>query len=254
MVLAIGKSSDALLREIHRQSGAEVILCEEAMLYESVPFALEKRGPESSGYLQVHGRTIGFGDLSGVILRPPRMWWPGDEYDLRDQMFVYHETAASWFAIFSSLECPVINRFGLGWWLQDLGYALELKASLSLALGLPATVHDEDPPILNGRIWPTVRDAAASVASVYIAGSRVIGVPGSTGDLAEEIRRRGTALPAWQEETGISLCRVDFEHDDAIRIRHVETFPLLEDETAGLAARIASATLEHLTAGREVTA
>ena len=254
MVLAIGSSSDALLREIQQQSGAEVILCEEAVLYESVPFALEKRGPESSGHLQIHGRRIAFGDLTGVILRPPRMWWPGDEYDLRDQMFVYHETAASWYAVFSSLQCPVVNRFGLGWWLQDPGYALGLKARLSLALGLPSVDTDDDPSVRNGRIWPTARSSAASAASVYVAGSRVAGASSSDGGAAEAIRRRPDALREWQDETGISLCRVDFDCEGDVAVRHVETFPLLEGEPAELAARIASATLEHLTVAREVTA
>lgn len=257
MILLIGSHSDLLLREAHRlcresrETAMEVIQCEENSLFESCPFALEMGG---RGFLRIDGRQIDLADVTGVLLRLPRVWWPSSEFDLADQMFVYHETLASWFALLSSLECLVVNRFGLGWWLQDLTYPLDLRASLSRALGMPSTALGADEPASDGRLWPTARVDSECSSSVYIAGCAVIPAPGCSDEIVRRLRNRGEAISAWQAGTGISLCRVDFERQEVPRLRQVEAYPLLEGETASLVTRIAAATLENITAVRGVMA
>src|SRR5690242_304862 len=124
MMLICGSGEDRLIQEILGLGGAgsEIIHVEEPELFGSCAFALRRSAQVTQGFLQVAGRRVELKDLEGVVLRLPRNWYPTEEFDLQDQMFVYHETIASWFALLESLQCPVINRFGLGWWLHDLGY------------------------------------------------------------------------------------------------------------------------------------
>jgi len=247
VVLAIGDPSDRLLCEVRRQR-PEVILCEERTLFESSSFALRIGGRCSEGFLNVSGQYSEFAEVSGVLLRPPRLWWPAPEFDLSDQMFVYHETVASWFAVFSSLGCPIVNRFGLGWWLQDLTYPLELRDGLSRTLGLPVG-GDEIPP---GRcLRPTAREDSNPLGSVYIAGGAAIPVPGWTCGLEGRFASSREALTVWQVATGIGLCRADFTRDDTVRLIHVDPFPLLETETEEAVTKIAIAILQPMAATRE---
>ncbi len=250
MILAIGDPNDPLLREVRRQC-PHVVVCDERTLFESSLFALRVDGCHSEGFLNVGGRNFELAEVSGVLLRPPRLWWPSLEFDLSDQMFVYHETIASWFAVFSSLDCPIVNRFGLGWWLQDLTYFLELRDRLSRALGLPAD-GDEIPP--GGRLRPTSREDSNSLDSVYITGGTAILMPGCRRDLEGRFASGRQALAGWQAATGIGFCRADFTHEDPVRLLRVDPFPLLESETEDIVAQIATAILQPMAAAREEAA
>ena len=142
MLLICGNSDDRLIEKLLRlgeDAGWVPRHLDENALLGGTSFAFERNGRHASGFFEIAGQSVGLDDVQGAILRLPRAWWPSAEFDLQDQMFVYHETMASWFALFDALECPVVNRCGLGWWLQDLGYPLELRASLADAIGVEAS-------------------------------------------------------------------------------------------------------------------
>jgi hypothetical protein len=248
MILFLSHPNDCLAVEVQRRARAAALpvrSIDESTLFTAVPFALRRSGRAQEGFVQLESGETPLSHLSGVFVRLPRVWWPSSEFDLQDQTFVYHETTAAWYCLLTTLACPVINRFSLGWWLHDMTYPEMLRNQLARRIGLEtvAAAPGASPP---GRLYPLPASRSADAITVYAVGERLI--PGSSRSSAvmPELARNADALRQWQREMGISLCRLDFESRDTLRVKHVEVFPLLEGEAAELVDQITAATLELL--------
>jgi hypothetical protein len=257
MLLVLGHPDDPLVRQVCSRLSNDaipVICLDEPELFSNTAFAFEQNGAEPSGYLCINGTTIALNQLSGVLVRMPRLWWPSTDLDLQDQMFVYHESSAAWFALLASLRCPVINRFDLAWWLNDITYPDNLVHDLARLL----EIHTKtDPPAetLPARIYPRLPDPSCS--SVYVAGNAVIPRTPDDHGVSNWLAVNLPALAGWQRASGAHLSRLDFSRPDSARLnltrqndtlclRHVEIFPLLDQEPAALVNQLAAATMEML--------
>jgi hypothetical protein len=247
MILVLGHPDDALTREVSRRlaGGGMPMLCRgEPELFSETSFAFEQSRSGSGGTLRVGDTTVHLNEVSGVLMRLPRLWWPSADFDLQDQTFVYHECSAAWFALLASLGCPVVNRFDLAWWLNDVTYPDALAHDLGQRLHMPTRI-DPPPDPLPPRILPTMPGKAYS--SVYLAGQALL--PREAGDQAARnwLQRYLPGLAHWQRESGVHLCRLDFEAEgNSFFLKHIEIFPLLDEEPPALLDRITDATVEML--------
>jgi len=254
MWLICGNTQDRLVQELltfPRSMAASMVSVEEDELFASLPFSFKRESLNTKGFLQLRGHRVELTDLCGVVLRLPRRWWPSQNFDLQDQMFVYHETIASWFATFSSLVCPVVNRFGLGWWLQDVNYPVELRNSLARVLNFPIKDSAEtgDP---TDRFRPTDRTTRLNIHSVYRSGGVMLPAPGCSTDLLANLTKQADQVSEWENRSGICLSRIDFEYFDCWHLRWIEVFPLLEQEPHHLIHGIASGIAQQLLDMQEV--
>lgn len=244
MKLLVAERSDPLagrLRDVFAAHGEPCVLLDEGELL-TAPMACERNGTAVGGYVRLGSDDVPLGELSGVLLRPRRDWWPSTRLDVQDQMFVYHETVASWFALLSDLECPVANRFELGWWLHDLAYPEELRCVLADELGVETTPAGT-PVYDSGRLLPAPLDTSRSVA-LYLAGERVIARCDEGRALAGRLRPE--ALERWRRAHGVVFCRLDFAAGRPHRLEHVELLPPLEGESPAVVDRLATAMEEVL--------
>jgi hypothetical protein len=249
MVLICGSVDDPLVRELLSLCHGwklEAQLLDEGELFGSCQLALERQGALVQGFLQARKWRVDLKNLECAVLRLPRVWWPSQEFDLQDQMFVYHETLASWFALWDALECPLVNHFGLGWSVQDLSYPLELR--LSLARHLAVKTSEMDRHHLEAR-----RLGLPRVESIYRAGGVTFAGPGCSSNLMLLLAKCEVMLSEWERDTGVTLSRIDFERLDTLRLKWVEVFPTFRNEPRELVRGITSAILSHIPAGREVS-
>lgn len=258
MLLICGSRDDRFVSEFLRLSlDAELKteLIEEAELFGSCPFAFERQGSTTKGFLNLHQQVVSLNELQGVILRLPRLWWPSHEFDLQDQMFVYHEVTASWFALIDCLTCPVVNRFGLGWWLQDLSYSLELRDALALAIGAE-TIELEGASLESIRQWPAQPGddrETKKVIGVYRSAGVTIPNQECPADLLAHLKAWDMDLSQWESESGITLYRMDFEKSDGLRLKWIDVQPSFADESKELLEESAVAALRGITMNSKVT-
>jgi hypothetical protein len=237
MLLTCGSEKDRFIQEFRKLGPCHHL--DESDLFACTPFQFERNHDRTAGYLITGRQQIPLREISGVVLRLPRAWWPSTDFHLQDQMFVYHETMASWFALIDILDCPVVNRFGLGWWLQDLVYPLELRMRLATALHLGVTADEQLPQI----------------QSIYRSGGLTIPGPGCGRDLLSRLDNCGAALAAWERQSGISLSRIDFLMQGATpRIHSVEPYPDFSGEAERGLPDAARAAHKRITAHMEVAA
>jgi hypothetical protein len=247
MILVLGHHDDSLVKEVRNRltgDGRAMLCLDEQEVCSKTSFAFHQNCTRTDGYLRLNGTRVGLGEVSSVLLRLPRMWWPNEELDMQDQMFVYHETGAAWFALLTSLGCPLINRFDLAWWLNDITY----PDALIHDLGRRLKVHPRiDPPadLPPPRILPKTPNPDGT--SVYIVGHAVIPRESTDRWTADWLSERLPAMVHWQRENGVGLCRLDFDREgEDLHLRHVEIFPLLNEEPEDLVQQIAGATVEML--------
>lgn len=248
MILILGGSTDKLANEVNRRlkaRGLPVFFARELELYSTVPFKLERSGKDQGGFIRINGIEIQLSELSGVLIRLPRAWWPSCEFNLQDQMFVYHETTALWFSLLASLSCLMINRFALGWWLQDLTYPEFLRKRLAEQLKLETSIFKTSSSCLDC-LLPTPACNSFDDMSVYLVGKNIMPRLSRDNHLVNLLKEKASALTCWQEENGIMLCRLDFENSDKVRIKYVEVFPLFENESIEIIDQIIKATMEIL--------
>lgn len=247
MILLLGDFDDVLLNTVSRllvSRGQAVKSISDAELFSKVPFAFEQCGEKFDGSILLDGQEIQLDDLLGVLIRLSRKWWPPSDFDLQDQVFIYHENGASWFALLKGLRCPAVNRPALATWVRDLTYPETLARSLAqkLAVGL----GDQSASATSfACTFPTAPPEHSSSTSFYAVDGRLILRSLGTEALAD--RLEGQALREWQQENGISLCRLDFEcKKDVSKLARVETYPLLDQEPAAVVEQVASAITEVL--------
>jgi hypothetical protein len=208
-------------------------------VFSTMPFAFKRSGRDISGHLRIDGESIPLQNISGAFVRFPREWWPGGEFDVQDQMFVYHETTAAWFNLLTYLSGPVINRFSLGWWLHDLNYPLLLGKTLSEQLDIPMVPLE--PFISYGvRLLPSNRDVSPNSASIYLVGKELVSATEQAKAVLPLLLRRRVALARWQHDNDVSFCRLDFDLNRKPLLKFVETFPLFENETKSVVENVVS--------------
>ena len=247
MILILGSSADALVETVFSRGeskGLPVKLLSEEELFDGAPFSFERDGQKLHGTIHLDGEIISLREISSALIRLTRTWWPSAGFNPKDQMFVYHETTAAWFSLITSLSCPLINRFNLGWWLQDVSYPELLRRQMADLLELETTAYELVVPA-DGRLYPTRPDTTST--SVYIVGERLIASSPRAELLAERLDRSRPRLASWQVENGISLCRLDFESDGRSRLKYIEVFPLIDDEHPDLIEQIGAASMALLT-------
>jgi len=248
MLLVFGSPDDRLTANVHRRlvdQGVSTIWLDEPEVFAETQLSVEINRTHRSGFLQCGSETIMLHAIDGVFFRLPRVWWPSSEFDFQDQLFVYHETAASWYSFLAGLRCPQVNRFGLGWWVHDVSYADQLRRSISTALGL-GTPDSSSIPQLPIRNYPTPVRKTQNSRHVYVIGDYV--VPRTIGDqdLAVRLNAQKETLAHWQQETGITFCRLDFEDTGVMVIHYVEPMPMLEDEPFDTVDKIESQLVQRL--------
>jgi hypothetical protein len=249
MILILGDPADRLVLTVRRQLdalGVDMTTATEGELLGSTPLALESHEDGWSGYLCPGDDRLSLSDVSGVVLRLPRSWWPDPEFSLQDQMFVYHETTAAWFCLFANLRCPVMNRFGLGWWLREVNYPTTLCLELADALGIGIAYGRllEPRPL---QLDATGPPSAGDLEHVYAVGGRVISEKPESSEAAAMLDELGPELGQWQRASGILMCRLDFSRDGQNHLAYVEPSPRVEAESPQLVDRIAAAMVEVLT-------
>jgi hypothetical protein len=248
MLLVVGDPSDPLIGAVQGHLDAQVGTARvlgETTLFEAVPFALELCGPNRRGFLAIDGAEIPLTDLSAVVIRPSHGWWPSEDFVLKDQLFVYNETIAAWFSLLNGLACPVVNRFGLGWWLQDPNYPSRLRADLAARLGCHEVTINPMPAFV-GRLLPVPPADGVDSCSVYLAGSRLVPRSADAEPSATRLAQQVRAVSAWQLDHGIGLCRLDFDRADPAALTHVEVLPQLAEEQRALIAEVGQGIAEML--------
>jgi len=247
VILLLGDFDDVLLNTVSRlfvSRGQAVKSISDAELFSKVPFAFEQCGEKFSGSILLDGQEIQLDDLSGVLIRLSRRWSPPPDFDLQDQVFIYHENGASWFALLKGLRCPAVNRPALATWVQDLTYPETVARSLARALEVGLSDQFASAASF-ACTFPTAPPEQSSSTSFYAVQGKLIPRSGGMETLAD--RLEGQALREWQQEQGISLCRLDFECEkDVPKLARVETHPLLNHEPAAVVEQVASAITEVL--------
>jgi hypothetical protein len=256
VILVLGSPHDTLANELSKSlqaQGTPFCFVDEEQLFTQVAFSLERQDRLWNGFIRIAEDPIALDDISGVLMRLPRQWWPSPSFDLQDQMFVYHETTSAWFNLLTNLSCPVVNRFGLGWWLRDTTYPEVLSKCLSetLQLGL-GTCNPFDNQ--SGGSLPSLAPTENGIYSVYVVGKNLIERSCGTvhietsvaAPITSLLKDKASQLQQWQDETGISLCRLDFDCRGEMALTRVEAFPLLNNEPDHIRAKLISATMELL--------
>jgi hypothetical protein len=249
MLLVVGDPSDPFIGAVQGHLDGQGITAKilgETTLFGAIPFALELRGPNCSGYLAIDGAEVPLTDLSAVVMRPSRGWWPSEDFVLKDQLFVYHETIAAWFTLLNGLACPVVNRFELGWWLQDPNYPSRLRTDLAARLGCHE-VANNPLPAFSGCLLPVPPSNGVGSCSVFLAGSRLVLRSADAEPSATRLAQQVGAVTAWRVDHGIGLCRLDFDQADSAALTHVEVLPPLGEEQQALIAEVAQGIAEMLT-------
>jgi len=236
MILILAEPDDPLAGSLQTrigERGRPVRRLSERELMEETPIALERQGRRFGGFLRLPGGDVRVQDLSGVVVRISRRWWPSPSFDPSDQMFVYHETTAALFCLLAGLSCPVINRFDLGWWLRDPAHPELLREELAERLGLR-------PDGMDGPGSPR------RPLSVYAVDGRLIPASGASAPLAERLSGLSAALASWQASSGLRICRLDLSGGDEPVLERLDPCPTLVDEAPAVTEQIAAAALEML--------
>jgi hypothetical protein len=240
MLLILGCTEDRLSAEVHRRvekRGLSTARLGEAELLDSTPFSLTIDRADRGGFVQCNDRVIPLHDITGVLFRHPRVWWPSPEFDLQDQFFVYHETSSSWFSLLSGLACPQVNQFGLAWWVHDLSYAGQLREGLADCLGLAtAEASVQSPP--PRRTFPTPVSPSENSRHVYLIGEAVVPRTARDHGIAALVASKTSALARWQQDTGISFCRIDMREEEETELMAVEPMPMLDDESFDIVSEV----------------
>ncbi len=230
LVLLLAERDDPLARAIVEQVRARgwrhEIVDEEAMF--RMPFAWHGGRGRPTGWLSLaDDRRVPLDTIRSVMVRLRRRWWPSTELHLQDQVFVYHESTAAWSNLLTHLPCAVINRFPLGWWLQDQAFHQRMQRTFGDLLRLD-------------------RDNTPWGRRIYVVGDQVI-AHGSRGSTIDLLNRSPSALSAWQAETGIRFLSVRLAEDPASTPRfEIDLCPAMAGEPADVVRAVAEATTRQL--------
>ncbi|HVT19364.1 MAG TPA: hypothetical protein VHQ90_24685 [Thermoanaerobaculia bacterium] len=255
MILILAEPEDAFAAAVERclrAAGHATIRLREAELAEQTPFALTRVGTRVGGFLRCRGEELRLDELSGVLVRLPRRWWPGQGFDAQDQMFVYHETTAALIALLAGLSCPVVNRCSLGWWLRDescpalLREGLPRSTSWSAELGpfAASAGGSLEPGPLAASPDEQSGSAGSGRVSVFMVGEKLIAASPAAAAGAAWLAGENRSLAGWQRSTGISFCRLDLPAAGEPAISGLDIAPSLQAEPPELVERVGAAAAE----------
>lgn len=233
MILILAERDDPFAGRVQdrlKRRGRPVRRLSEVELREQTPLSIEREGARFGGFLRLAGGDLPLSDFTGVLVRLPRRWWPSAAFDPPDQMFVYHETTAALFCLLSGMGCPLVNRFDLGWWLCDPSYPVSLREGLGDRLGLRTEGADPE----------------AAPVSIYVVDGRLIPASREAVPAADRLASRAGALDAWQQTSGIRLCRLDMSAGADPILERVEPCPSLLGEAGRVVEQVTTAALEIL--------
>jgi hypothetical protein len=225
--LVLGSKQDLFAQEVCRRYDTAV-WCNEDELVQARPVLFQTSRKIAAGFLVIGGTAIALHQLRGVLVRL-RDWGPSKSLGLQEQVEVYQETTASWYAALAALSCPVINRFGLSWWVRDASYPLELRGELAAALGIPEQETGE-----------------TEKGSVYVCGSVIRRASDDAARFEQYLHENSESLQQWQANTGVHLCRIDFSAGESLKVDYVEPFPLFDNEPSALLEEVAAGAAEAL--------
>ncbi|HET8549421.1 MAG TPA: hypothetical protein VFL57_15520 [Bryobacteraceae bacterium] len=216
----MAKQEDSLahaVRRIASRVGTAVLMCGDPEIVDA--------GPQSLAFKSVicAGRRVRASDIAGVLCRLPACWWSAGYSG------VYQERIGAWYTLLCELPCPVVNRFGLSWWLDQEGYALQLSLYLNAAL-------------------TNTRQAAAHAsgpAAVYMVGPALIPGSGESRFMADRLRGDVPVLRHWQNETGVVFAKLTFGADRAKPVA-VDPCPDCSAESAEITGQLADAVYSML--------
>ena len=246
MHLLIGNLEDDLVAQIYmyfESRSYPTMIVSEEMLFNQSQFALIQNNIEIQGYIFTNGINIPFQELSSVYVRPRRSWTPSNEFDDEDHEFVFHETIAAWVSLLSSLPCPVVNRFDLGWWLGDPVYLLNLRNHIASLINIDSKLSEyQDEKIVCSKSY---NDPICN-ASIYLAGKQLIPQSNLSANLLMPIEQYRSVLFDWQRATQTWLIRLDFVLTPHLSLVNVEPFPNLNEESPELTKDIVMSLTEIL--------
>jgi len=238
-MIALGPRDDVLVQRLNDYLGPGGLRhLDVTTLFGSTPFSTKRCGRDTSGFLTLNGIRIPYAEIKGVVIRLPLTWSLSYEFDLQDRMFVYHETLAAWFSTISNLACPVFNRFGLGWWLQDTTYHLRLLQRLAFQLAM--TISTDTPSLFPAHSL-FFGSPNPCHDSAYLVGEKIIKREGEEDSLLFSfLSDKAAMLADWQESEGILLSRLDFlRKGNQLQLSNIDPIPSLHTEHPGTIDRIA---------------
>jgi hypothetical protein len=237
MMLLVGEPDDLIVTgvaEILRRRSSPFCFVSEGDLLGCTPLVLRRGATGVDGELRLGGTWHPLDAIAGVLLRPLRRWWPDSSFSLADQVFVYHETIAAWIAVLKSLRCPVVNDFGLGWWLRDGSDGVRLRQRLATALGLPFRLPGSDPASIPDQ---TVR--------IDVVDGAVVDADADLDGLATRLDAARVELRAWQEASGLRIVRLELARADPPVLLEVDPLPMVGVEGGPIATAVAALLLEE---------
>jgi hypothetical protein len=221
MLLILATEEDALadaVCRVARRAGTGILMCGQPEMIDR-----DQHNPSLAAVSCGGGRLQG-GDVTGVLFRLPAAWWRTDS--AADD----HDLIGAWYTLLWDLPCTVVNRFGLSWWFDQTGYALQL--SLHLNAAVPGT-----------RLFA---GGDIGSATVYMAGSELVAAGPESAEVAGRLHEHAAALAQWQNETGVSLARLSFRADRTTPVS-VDPCPDFLSESADVTERIAETVYSNLT-------
>ena len=180
------------------------------------------------------GRSVRIDQVSGALVRLSGFWWRAAAGAFETMP---HETVAFWYSFLWSLPCPVINRFGLSWWTDHVGYRMQLALHLGAHLNLCGS---------GGPSAGTQTDSGQT-SSFYFAGEELLPANGD-GSAVRWAESRRSTLRAWQAESGIHFGRVDLVPGASPRVLAVDPLPNLSTVPGRFVERLSGAVLGSFSA------
>ena len=169
--------------------------------------------------IAINNIEIKFSNIDGIVFRPSRSWIPS-AININDLPFIYNETLSAWFSMLSTLSTPVVNRYGIGWWLHDVNYDIQLLQNLSSYTHIPICPSD----FFNRN---TTLDKSSTFQSIYLIGKKIF-YPNNISKVTFELTEKNyDKIILWGEKNGIIFCRIDFEKKYEIELKNIDIFPII---------------------------
>ena len=244
-LLLIGEASDSLLRELAEQAnslGLRPHLVSEQCLYEHVEMCHHISDETVGIELTLSGEVCRGSDLAGVVFRPLRKWWPPSALDIQDQLFVYHETNATWFSLLRGLPCRVLGRGDLDSWLGDPTLEDRLRKSLELQLQSECLESTFRFPHQNPGPHSDPVDATQTV---YVVGREVLCSGATDAAVPAALAKCIGPISSWLRRHDLGCISLTVSSQNIPAIYNVDPLPQFNSETPEIVGKVAMRLLEE---------
>jgi hypothetical protein len=226
MILIIGNESDYLVQsvfEILSSNNISTYFIPEQSFFQC-KFVFYYDNSTVSITIFINNTNIKFSQIDGILLRPLRRWIPPAALKINDLPFVYSETLSAWFSMLSTLSTPLVNRYGIGWWLHDANYEIQLLQNLSSCTSIPVC-PSEFFNQNNTLVKPL------NLQSIYLIGNKIFYPNNTSKIIVALVEQNYDTIIAWAKKIGIAFCSIDFEKKHNIELRNVNVFPIINHGT-----------------------